>query len=144
MYTNEQLNAMTVDQLRAAIIALQGQQAGPAPIAVPTIAETPKQIDIENMKAAIAQFEAVGAKVFPDEFAAMTQKLADMEAKVKTEAEAVLIGAKNEIADLETKEATWSENFRTKHGVSWQVAFIGGAFVLWQIGTSVARVLGVL
>jgi hypothetical protein len=146
MYTQEQLTAMTADQLKAAILELQGQAPAKESIAPITeaqdtakAAEMLVQADIEGMKAAIAQFEVSGAKTFPDALAMMKQKLADAEAEAKKEAEDV----KDEVQKLEEEEATWAENFRTKHGVSWQVALIGGAFVVWQVGAAVARVLGV-
>jgi hypothetical protein len=119
MYTNEQLNAMTVDQLRAAIIALQGQQAGSAPAAIPTIAETPIQIDIENMKAAIAQFEAAGTKLFPDEFAAMKQKLANMETEAEAVAKTVETNVKTTAGKLTTIEQTFAQKYgqTIAHGI---------------------------
>ena len=101
---------------------------------VPSLdAVAPVQSDIDSMKAAIDQFGAAGAKLFPDELAAMKQKLADMEAK-----------AAAEIEEVKEKEATWAEDFRAKHGVSWQIAFLGGAYVMWQVGAAVGHVLGVL
>ncbi|MBU2704023.1 hypothetical protein Ga0466249_005175, partial [Sporomusaceae bacterium BoRhaA] len=48
------------------------------------------------------------------------------------------------IEKVKEEEITFAENFRAKHGVSWQVALVGGAFVVWQVGAAVARALGVV
>lgn len=69
----------------------------------------------------------------------MKQKLSDVEAEAETAAKEV----KDEAGKLEKEEAAWAENFRAKHGVSWQVALVGGGFIIWQVGAAVVRVLGV-
>jgi hypothetical protein len=150
-YTNEELAAMNADQLKVTIMELQGQQAAPAQeqTAIPDTAaqdttqtaepETPVQTDIEGMKAAIAQFEASGAKAFPDALAMMKQKLSDVEA----EAKAAVKEVEGEAEVLEEEEATWAENFRQEHGVSVPVALVVGGYIVWQVGAAVARVLGV-
>ncbi|MBU2702287.1 gas vesicle protein [Sporomusaceae bacterium BoRhaA] len=146
LYTNEQLAAMTAEQLKAAILELQTAgavivtdmtQAVVEPVVAP---ETPVQTDIEGMKAVIVQFEESGAEVFPDALASMKQKLADAEDEVKAAAKEV----KDEVRNLEEEKITFAENFRAKHGVSWQVALVCGAFIIWQVGAAVVRALGVL
>lgn len=59
------------------------------------------------------------------------------------EAKAAAKNVEDTVGELEEEEATFAENFRAKHGVSWQVALVGGAFVVWQVGAVVARLLGV-
>jgi hypothetical protein len=123
MYTNEQLATLNVDQLRAAIQQLQGDQGVTAPVTQATpatapdaeqaaVTATPIQTDIENMKTAIAQFETAGAKVFPDELAAMKQKLADMEA----EAEAAVKEVGTDVKEVGAKLITAEQTFVQKYG----------------------------
>ncbi|MBU2702261.1 FtsZ-binding cell division protein ZapB [Sporomusaceae bacterium BoRhaA] len=149
MYTQDQIDAMTAEERKIAILELQGQ-ATPAQEATAPITEaqetdqaaetkTPVQFDIEDMKAAIAQFEASGDQVFPDALAAMRQTLADAESKAKKAAEEV----KAETQKLDVEESNWAENFRQKHGVSVPVALVVGGYIIWQIGAVVARALGV-
>jgi hypothetical protein len=73
---------------------------------------TPIQTDIETMKVAIAQFETAGAKLFPDELAAMKQKLADMEA----EAETVAKKAETDVKEFAGKLMTIEQTFMQKYG----------------------------
>jgi molecular chaperone DnaK (HSP70) len=83
-------------------------QDAPQPVETPT----PVQADIDSMKAAIAQFGTAGAKYFPDELAAMQQKLADMEVKAAAKAETI----KEEIQQEAGKLMTIEQSFAQKYG----------------------------
>ena len=120
MYTNEQLTAMTAEQLKAAILELQAQGAV-APIdntsaasATPesaAVSETPVQTDIENMKTAIAQFEESGAKYFPDQLTAMKQKLVEMEAAAEVKVQEVETEVKGAVDKAVTAEQTFLQKY---------------------------------
>lgn len=96
-----------MDEVNPQATVGQTTEVAAAQVAAPATAVASVQSDIENMKTAIAQFETAGAKLFPDQFAAMKQKLADMEAEAEAEAE-----------EVEIKAKTVDDSFRTKHGVS--------------------------
>jgi hypothetical protein len=78
----------------------------------PAVTVASPQSDIDSMKIAIVQFEAAGAKFFPDELAAMKQKLADMEA----EAEAAIKVAETDVKEACAKLVTAEQTFVQKYG----------------------------
>lgn len=79
---------------------------------------------ITQMKTLVAQLEELGKEEFKEDIAALKEKITSIEEKAKGEV----------IAEV--------KSFREKHGVSWQVAAIGGGFIIWQIGAAIARLLG--
>jgi hypothetical protein len=106
--------------------------------------QTDTQKAITAVEAALVALKTGTGDLITADITGLEATLENLKAKAEAEAAVLATKVKTEIADIETKEATWSESFRTKHGVSWQVAFIGGAFVLWQAGSAIARALGVI
>jgi ABC-type transporter Mla subunit MlaD len=95
MYTNEQLAAMTSEQLKAAILELQAAEAvivtdttqvtNAIPTAVPGNDQTNAiQTDIEKIEATIEQLKAAGEDLFSEEIANLKIKLANAQAEIES------------------------------------------------------------
>ena len=139
IYTNEQLAAMTQDQLMG--IVLQSQSSSDAQVvadpAVDTtavvteivkdstietvadtivaveVAQTDTEKAIDQVKLSITNLETAGAELFKSEIDSMKQKLADLEVKVIEEAQAVATEAKTEVATVKTELISFYEKYRT-------------------------------
>lgn len=139
IYTNEQLAAMTQDQLMG--IVLQSQSSSDAQVvadpAVDTtavvteivkdstietvadtivaveVAQTDTEKAIDQVKLSITTLETAGAELFKSEIDSLKQKLTDLEAKVIAEAQAVATEVQTEVATIETEIVTFYEKYRT-------------------------------
>jgi len=91
---------------------------------------TPIQLDIQKLEAKITSLEedakADGTELYEDAIQVLRDERDVLVAKIEAEENSI-----------KTKEATWADNFRTKHGVSWHVALVGIAFVVWQVTEAV-------
>lgn len=102
------------------------------------------QAQVEQTAATVVEIK----KPTAEELAAMTKEDLDkLKADIQAAAQAAVEEVEQAIVDkeqnVEETVESWTENFRSQHGISWQVALIGGAFVVWQVGAVVARALGV-
>ena len=86
-YTQEQLNAMTPDQLKVAILEMQAQGA-----IVVTAEEQPVDQSISQLakiRATLDTLKAQGAELFADEIASLEQKIITLETEAKAEVEQI-------------------------------------------------------
>ncbi|MEN6566790.1 MAG: hypothetical protein ABFC57_10855 [Veillonellales bacterium] len=143
-YTQEQLNSMTQEQLKVAILTLQGQ-------GTPTAVESPTTVGKANT-ITFAQLKDLTfdqlQTMTKDDLLKLQQDAADFPAVIeqaltaKIEEEAAALG--QGINNTETKVKTWVEKFREKHGVSVPVAVVVGGYIVWQVSAAAGRVLGLI
>jgi hypothetical protein len=146
-YTQEQINAMTAEQLKTAIVELQGQQAAaPAQEAVIPIVtaqdtdqmtenKTAVQTDIEKIEARIADLKADSEELYADAIKALEDKRDALVAEAKATVEQVETNVKNDVQEAETEVKT----FWQKYG---QAIAHGAEIIL--LGYIAGRLAGVL
>lgn len=100
-YTQEQINGMTLEQLRNVVLELQGQQAV---IESATDTSSAVQADIDKIEAKIASLKEDGEELYSDAISALEAKRDELVAK-----------AKAEIQEVETEVNTFVEQFRDKY-----------------------------
>jgi len=120
-------------------IPAESQQLDPAPIAAP-ILPTKKEMEampLADLKQLQADVTMLASAVLTDAEQIIQQKEADAIAA----AQALETKAKEDIQEVKGELLVWNETFRTKHGISWQVAAtalvafvvlaLKGVFPLW-------------
>ncbi|MEN6386226.1 MAG: hypothetical protein ABFD79_13655 [Phycisphaerales bacterium] len=141
LYTQEQLAAMTQDQLKELVMKLQngeavtvdGAQLTAAVSGAPKVDEAKAAVeaDIANLDAKLADLENDGKGLYTTAVKALQEKRAELVEQLN-----------EDINKGEQELQTWEEKFREDHGISPWVAAIGGGYIAWQVAAAVGRALG--